>query len=481
MDNDKIYICIDNTDDISVTTDNGDSISVKADNIIYIEPKLQNKDVVAEKVDIIVKPDLNFAGLSSVKVLGVTKEIDNNLKPENIRQGVEILGVQGNLAPDKPDQNKAVIPTKERQIVSADIGYELANAIVEPIPDEYIIPEGTTLIDENGIHNVSEFKDAIVNVQPSLQSKVVTPTKSSQSVTPDNEYDGLSDVVINPIPEEYIIPSGELKVTENNTYDVTEYKTVSVDVPEGGDYDVQSVLLTDGPQKTQKIVITTVAGAEKPKDMLQTRVDGDNSCKYLFYYYGGTSLDISRLDTSNSTNMYQMFGNCAFLQTLDLSKLNTNKVTDMSNMFYSCSNLTNLDVSKFDTTNATTMASMFSNCSKTTVLNLSNFNTVNVKNMSSMFSGCRSLTNLDISNFNTSKVTNMSSMFNGCSSLTNLDISNFDTSKVTNMGSMLSSCKQLKSIIGEINLLNVTNVSSMFTYAIELIDITLKNIKLSIE
>lgn len=74
-----------------------------------------------------------------IKVEAVTSDIDKNIQENNIRQGVTILGKTGNLAPDKPDQTKTTIPTKERQVVKADTGFELFENIVEPIPDEFII------------------------------------------------------------------------------------------------------------------------------------------------------------------------------------------------------------------------------------------------------------------------------------------------------------------------------------------------------
>ena len=153
-----------------------------------------------------------------------------------------------------------------------------------------------------------------------------------------------------------------------------------------------------------------------------------------------TNLDLRGFTTSNVTNMYGMFRNCSGLKTLDLSSFNTSKVTDMLSMFYGCSGLTNLNLSGFNTSSVTNMAGMFSGCSGLTSLDLSNFNTSKVTNMESMFSGCSGLTSLNLSSFNTSSVTDMGNMFYGCSGLTNLDLSSFNTSNVTNMLRMFNRC-----------------------------------------
>ena len=70
---------------------------------------------------------------------------------------------------------------------------------------------------------------------------------------------------------------------------------------------------------------------------------------------GFMNIDLSGWDTSNVTNMSDMFSGCGKLIKLDMSCFNTSKVTDMSGMFNSCKELTELNLSNFDTSNVTDM------------------------------------------------------------------------------------------------------------------------------
>ena len=65
------------------------------------------------------------------------------------------------------------------------------------------------------------------------QEKTATPTTSSQEITPDSgKY--LSKVIVEAIPSDYLIPSGNKEITENGSnIDVSSFSTVSVNVPTG--------------------------------------------------------------------------------------------------------------------------------------------------------------------------------------------------------------------------------------------------------
>ena len=142
------------------------------------------------------------------------------------------------------------------------------------------------------------------------------------------------------------------------------------------------------------------------------------SCAYWFVNCGKmASCDVSKLDTTNVTNMTYMFFNCRALTSLDVSHFDTSKVTNMSAMFGSCKSLASLDVSAWDTSSVTSMSSMFYNCTSLATLDVSSWNTSNVTTMGSMFQGCTSLRTLSLSGWSVSKLKTIGGMFDGCTKL----------------------------------------------------------------
>ena len=155
--------------------------------------------------------------------------------------------------------------------------------------------------------------------------------------------------------------------------------------------------------------------------------------------------DASFANCTTITNSSYWFESCSHMtEIIGLNYFNTSNVTDMSNMFEGCHDLTTLDLSSFNTTNVTTMFAMFRNCFVLKSLNLSSFNTSNVTDMSDMFDLCTSLTSLDVSSFNTSKVTFMGNMFGRCSSLTTIYVgSGWSTANVSSSDYMFGGCERL--------------------------------------
>ena len=161
-----------------------------------------------------------------------------------------------------------------------------------------------------------------------------------------------------------------------------------------------------------------------------------------------TSIEgIEYLNTSQVTDMHNMFYNCFNLQTTDFSGFDTRKVKDMSNMFYNCGSLKSLDISNFNTSEVTDMRHMFYHCIGLKSLDLSHFNTSKVSNMISMFELCFNLSSVNLSGWDTRNVGSMNHLFERCNSLKTLDLSGFDTrEKTCSMYDMFNTCNGLTTI-----------------------------------
>ena len=253
---------------------------------------------------------------------------------------------------------------------------------------------------ENNNTNLNEILNAI-NTLPTLklQDITVTPATIKQTIQADNSYSGLGIVNVEAIPSSYVEPTGELEITSNGTYDVTEVKNIIANVHEPSPYAPRHI---------------------------------------SFYYYRGTDLsqETATLDTSNVTSMYYMFGACTQLTTLNINHFDTSNVTDMQYTFTNATKLTSLDLNNWDTSKVTTFYSTFGSCTSLASVNVKNWNVSNAGSFYRTFMGCGQLTELDLSGWVTTKATNMQEMFQNCWGLTKLDIRNFDFTKVTSYRNM---------------------------------------------
>ena len=82
------------------------------------------------------------------------------------------------------------------------------------------------------------------------QNKTVTPTTSTQTIQAASGYTGLGTVTVNPIPSEFIVPSGTMEITANGSYNVKSYTTATVNVPTGSTINNQNVTVTPSESTT---------------------------------------------------------------------------------------------------------------------------------------------------------------------------------------------------------------------------------------
>lgn len=72
------------------------------------------------------------------------------------------------------------------------------------------------------------YHDIIVS--PKLEEVSFTPDEEGKTITPTTGYAGVGKVVIAPIPDDYVIPSGQVNITANGVVNVKSFETASVNV-----------------------------------------------------------------------------------------------------------------------------------------------------------------------------------------------------------------------------------------------------------
>ena len=298
-----------------------------------------------------------------------------------------------------------------------------------------------------------EFPDVVL---ANLQEKEATPTKERQEIKADQQYDGLSKVVVNAIPDEYIIPEGTRNINQNGDYDVREKATVVVNVPEK---------VLGSKTITENGVYNPINDGLDGYNYVNVATSGVNINDYYYTndtYSGGIRnyiKDVPTLNTENLTTMYGFFAGCKNL--INIPNINTSNVTNMSTMFNGCNKLKTIPA--LNTSKVTDMSGMFSECPS--LIEIPELDTSNVTTMSSMFNRCKNLKT--VPTMNTNKVTSMALMFSYSGITT---IPELNTSKVTSVYNMFYSCYGLITI-QKLNFENVNNVSGILSGASNVVNI----------
>lgn len=178
-------------------------------------------------------------------------------------QRVSLVGGTKNLTGGISLQEKTVDPSETIKSVTADSEYDglskvtvnaiqtetktvTENGTVVPTTGKYLtsvvvnVPTsggsgsanlGAKSVSANGVYVASNdgldgYSQVTVNVQPSLQSKTVTPSESVQTVTPDADHDGLSSVTVNAVSSTYV-GSGVTRVSATTITPGTSNQTIA--------------------------------------------------------------------------------------------------------------------------------------------------------------------------------------------------------------------------------------------------------------
>ncbi|MFZ9080461.1 MAG: BspA family leucine-rich repeat surface protein [Alphaproteobacteria bacterium] len=187
--------------------------------------------------------------------------------------------------------------------------------------------------------------------------------------------------------------------------------------------------------------------------------------------FEGNGLDSWTLRTTGTPNIDfdGAFFACSNFNA-DLSSWNTSQVSNIGQMFQNCT-IFNSDLSSWNVSNCSDFVSLFSGCTafnaglgagvSGTRLNSWNINAGGGTSLANMFNSASSF-NQDISGWTTSNITSMAGMFSGASSF-NQDISAWDVSSVTTMALMFRSTTFNQNLNSWVTS-SLTDMSEMFEF-----------------
>lgn len=324
--------------------------------------------------------------------------IEDTFKPSEMAEAIK------DISGGEPILQKVVVqPKTVEQIITPSEEYDGLSQVkigaVTRLIDSSIQPENIKKdVEILGVIGTIEDKPA----DPFLQNKTVEPSTGKQIITADSGYDGLGQVTINEVTSsiDNNIRAGNIKqgvsilgvqgTLEQGAEVVKKYKPKHITFRDGE--------VTDLFEETKMLdtsLLTTM------KAMFFSNLETTKRVE---------SIDISGWDTSNVTNMAQMFRETK-IKNIDISHFDTSKVTTMNQMFRSCTNLETINIPNLDTSSLDDFSDVFSHCTKLKEVDLSNAKFEKVTKCNNLFAYSPALEKIDIRNATFSKVYTKYTMF----------------------------------------------------------------------
>ena len=280
---------------ISGTLNSKQSLNGSLSNsVIYVDPITQEKTVIPSVEQQIVTPDENYTGLSKVTVEAIQ---DSNLIPENIKNGVDILGITGNYVGSK----YAPRYISFYNYTGTELDEELAN------------------LDTCNLTNMSNMFYSCTRLTDLDLSSFITSEVTNMS----NMFNACNKLT-------------SLNISSFNTSNVTNMASMF-----NGCNSLSNLDLTSFDTSKVTNMGYIFSGCQKLTDLDLSGFDTSKvtNISYMFYNCQKlATLDLSNFNTSNVTSISYMFNSCYLLG--NIPKLNASKVNYVTSFAYNCKSLT---------------------------------------------------------------------------------------------------------------------------------------------
>lgn len=374
----------------------------------------------------------------------ILQDKNTNLLPENLKEGVTCLGIEGTMQPGLDTSDADATP---EDITINKTAYVNGEKVVGTLP---LFPNSRTFTVDGGVTNDAENNR--------IQIRTINSTKQTLDSNLNMEFNGEYDDVANAIgltPEKLVKGNTILGVegTASTGLDTSDATATANDIVSGktayvNGEKITGVIVEHKPDTELGEQYFIASKFDKTGDGSGLLISGYNFDDGLFRT--GTYLGVN-IGTEEQSQLAELIGLTADKIKKDETVLGVTGTLeegeDINEYISLPENTTSLKIAycikkipSLDTSNATNLALMFEDCSSLT--NIPQLNTSNATNMASMFRGCSSL--IEIPEMDTSKAIGMAYMFAECSSL--VSIPELDTSRATSVNNMFEDCSSLKTI-----------------------------------
>lgn len=446
-------------------------------------------------------------------IKAVTSSIDENIKAENIKEGVSILGITGTLSGEASTEGVKLFKTvslmnNDTNPVLGDLAvvYSNENKNIEGssqfskciCPQEVVLDTPITDMDYLDLSfkavDSSYTLDCYGTLDPTMfyltimngYDYIDITYSSSDGITYTRTDSGSDEVDFGTLiqysyPEyfderigyffqiqealfnglykyngtSYVLAESQISalpeyVYKKIFYGATGVQTGNLGTPDNTLIDVEAQLYSDIIKTYHKM----------PEITMDNDTIIDKNIILLPSRFDGTSV----VNTSSITNLAEKFKDCNKL--LEVGNIDTSNVTDMRQCFHWCNSL--YSIGNLNTSKVTNMSEAFAEC--TNLVHIGNLDTSNVNNMSGIFEDCSNLKY--IPKLNTMKAYYMNSAFCGCYNL--ISVADVTLDNVSNIAEVFSGCKNLQSL-PLLNITKATNMAYSFKNCRQLKDINITN------